>query len=201
MERVSYELLVDLAEGKLSPEEATALRAKIAGDPTTQAQLREIEQLVDLMRADDSVDAPEYVIARAARLARRPEPAPVKARLHRLIALMASDSWRQPGMAAGLRSLQAWPRALLLKAGDRELDLQVGPRGDRWQLSGQVLGPEAPGRVTLSGPGAKVSSELNELGEFAMPAVPAGHYTLTVSQSDLEIVVPNLEIGPSSSQR
>lgn len=201
MERVSYEQLVDLAEGRLPTAEAAALRAQIAGDPAAQARLAELEQLMGQMRTDDSVDAPEHVIARAARLMRRAEPAPGPSQLRRLIALLSSDSWRTPDMATGLRSLHAWPRAMLLKAGDRELDLQIGPRGEGWQLSGQILGPESPGTVTLSGPGDRVSADLNELGEFTLPPVPAGHYTLTVTQADLEIVVPNLEIGPSQSQR
>lgn len=201
MERVSYDLLVDLAEGRLPDAEASALRAQIAADPVAQARLVELEDLLGLMRSDDSVDAPEHVIARAARLMRRVEPAQRPGQLRRLITMLSTEGWRTPGLAAGLRSLHAWPKAILLKAGDRELDLQVGPRGERWQLSGQVLGPEAPGTVTLSGPGARVSAELNELGEFTLPAIPAGYYTLTVSQTDLEIVVPNLEIGPSSTQR
>lgn len=201
MEYVPDELLVDLAEGRLPEAEATALRAQIAGNPRARARLAEFERLIGLMRADDSLDAPEHIIARAARLVRQTQPAPRQTPLRRLIALLAADSWRSPELSAGLRSLHAWPRAMLLRAGDRELDLQVGPRAERWQLSGQVLGPEAPGTVTLSGPGDRVSVSLNDLGEFALPPVPAGHYTLTVTQSDLEIVVPNLEIGPSSSQR
>jgi anti-sigma factor RsiW len=201
MEPVPYELLIDLAEGRLAETEAAALRARIVDDPLARARLSELEELISLMRADDSVDAPEHVVARAARLARRPEPTRQQPALRRLIALLTSDSWRGAGAGAGLRSLQAWPRAILLKAGDRELDLQIGPRGERWQLSGQVLGPEAPGSVTLSGPGDRVSATLNEIGEFTMPPVPAGFYTLTVTQDDLEIIVPSLEIGPSSTQR
>ncbi|HMQ30435.1 MAG TPA: hypothetical protein PKD53_06875 [Chloroflexaceae bacterium] len=201
MEHVPYELLVDLVEGRLPPAEAAALRAQIAGDAEAAARLAELERLIGLMRADESADTPEPVIARAARLARRAERPPGHTQLRRLIALLTSDGWRAPAQAAGLRALQAWPRAMLLRAGDRELDLQVAPKGERWQLSGQVLGPEAPGTVTLSGPGGHVSAALNELGEFALPPVPSGHYTFTVTQSDLEIVVPNLEIGPSSTQR
>lgn len=200
MERFPYELLVDLVEGRLHAAEAAALRAQIAGDPATQARLAELEQLIGLMRADDSVDAPDYVIARAARIMRRAEPTQGPGQLRRLIALLTSDSWRTPGLVAGLRSLQAWPRALLLKAGDYELDLQIGPRGEHWQLSGQLLGPEAPGTVTLSGPGAQVAAQLSELGEFTFRPVPAGHYTLTVTLADLEIVVPNLELGPSANK-
>ena len=199
MERVPYQLLVDLAEGRLAPLEAAAIRAQIAGDPVVQRRLAELEALIGLMRSDDSVDAPEPVVARAVRLVRPKESLPRK--LRRLTARLSSDSWQPQGQAFGLRSLHAWPRAILLRAGDRELDLQVGPRGEQWQLTGQVLGPEMPGMVTLSGPTAHVTAPLNDLGEFVMPLVAGGRYTLTVTQGDLEIVVPNLEIGPSSTMR
>lgn len=197
MERVPYELLVDLAEGRLSPMEAAALRAHIVNNPVAQRQLAELEQIVDLMRGDTGEDAPEHVVARAVRLVRPQEPQPGP--LRRLTALLSSDSWGTPAQAAGLRSLQAWPRSLLLRAGDRELDLQVAPRGGQWLVNGQVLGPETPGVATLSGPADYVSVPLNELGEFTLPPVGGGRYTLTVTQGDLEIVVPNLEIGPSPS--
>jgi hypothetical protein len=199
MERVPYELLVDLAEGRLSPIEAAALREQIALDQLAQQRLADLEQLIGLMRDDDSVDAPEHVVARAARILRQRGQRPDT--LRRLTALITSDSWGAPRMAAGLRSLHAWPRAILLRAGDRELDLQVAPRGEHWQVSGQVLGPELPGEVTLSGPADFATATLNELGEFTLPLVAGGRYTLTVTQGDLEIVVPNLEIGPSSSMR
>lgn len=199
MERVPYELLVDLAEGRLAPLEAAAVREQIAGDPAAQQRLADIEQLIGLMRADDSVDAPDHVIARAVRLIRPKEALPGP--LRRLTALIRSDSWRTPGLAYGLRSVHAWPRAILLRAGDREIDLQVAPKGEQWQISGQVLGPESPGDVTLSGPADHVTARLNELGEFTLPLVAGGRYTLTVTQGELEIVVPNLEIGPLSSMR
>lgn len=198
MQPIPYELIVDLAEGRVDPAEAAALRARIAADSTAKAQLASLEALVRLMRDDDSVDAPEHVISRAVRLMRRPEPAPGP--LQRLIAVLRLDSWQAPELAAGLRSGQVWPRALLLSAGDRDLDLQIGPRGEGWQLSGQVLGPEEQGTVALSGSGLRLSVPLNELGEFVLPPVGAGRYVLQITQGAREIVVSDLELGPSSSQ-
>jgi anti-sigma factor RsiW len=198
MESVPYELLVDLAEGRLAPLEAAAVREQVAANPIARRQLAEIEELIGLIRRDEGEDAPEHVIARAMRLLRPPAPQP---KLRRLTAILRSDSWRTPGLAPGLRSLQAWPRAILLRAGDHEIDLQVAPRGEQWQLTGQLLGPESPGSVTLSGPADRVTASLNELGEFTLPLVAGGRYSLIITQGDLEIVVPNLEIGPSSTTR
>jgi anti-sigma factor RsiW len=201
MQPIPYELLIDLAEGRVPPHEAAVLRARIAADPQAQAELVALEEVMGLMRADDSVDAPEHVIGRAIRLMRRPAATPAGNSLRRILAVLKSDSWQMPRLAAGLRSVHPWPRALLLSAGDRELDLQVAPRSDGWQLHGQILGPEEPGTVVLSGPAARVTIPLNDLGEFTLPPVPAGRYTLTVTQGSLEIVVPDLELGPSSIQR
>jgi hypothetical protein len=196
MHRIPYELLVDLAEGRVAEPEATELRARVAADPLASSRLAALERLISAMREDASEDAPPHVINRAMRLMRRPAPSPMR----RLVATLMRDSWHSMLQPAGLRSVQAWPRALLLSAGDRELDLQVAPRDRGWQLVGQVLGPEEPGAVTLSSPGERVTARLNELGEFVLPPVAPGRYTLTVTQGELEIVVPDLEIGSSSSQ-
>lgn len=200
MQPIPFELLVDLAEGRLAPLEVAELRARIAADPLAQAELAAIEELIGLMRSDDSIDAPEHVIGRALRLMRQPLASPAPGALRRLVATLRNDSWQPPRLAAGFRSVQAWPRALLLSAGDRELDLQIGPRGAQWELRGQVLGPEEPGVVVLSNTDERVTAALNELGEFVLPPVAAGRYTLTLTQDDLEIVVPDLELGPSSNQ-
>jgi hypothetical protein len=199
MQPIPYELIVDLAEGRVDATEAAALRARVAADPAARAQLASLEALVSLMRDDDSVDAPNHVISRAVRLMRKPAAAPAPSPLQRLIAVLKVDSWQAPALAPGLRSTQVWPRALLLSAGDRDLDLQIGPRGDGWQLTGQVLGPEEQGTVVLSGGGLRLSVPLNELGEFVLPPVGAGRYLLQVTQGAREIVVSDLELGPSSS--
>ncbi len=194
MQRISFEQLVDLAENRLADDEAAALRARVAADPAAQAELQTITELIDLMRSDDNVDAPDHVIKRALRLARRPTEPQAPTLLDRLTAVLRNDSWRQA--AAGLRSQQAWPRALLFSAGNFELDLQIVAHGELWQLRGQLLGPEAAATVLLQGENASSNAELNDLGEFVLPPVPAGRYRLLLVQDAREIVVPSLELGP-----
>jgi anti-sigma factor RsiW len=71
MQPIPYELLVDLAEGRVAPAEAAQLRARIDTDPTARAELAELERLIELMRTDRSEDAPEHVIAQAVRILQR----------------------------------------------------------------------------------------------------------------------------------
>lgn len=199
MQQIPYDVLVDLVEGRLGEAEATALRARIAADPSTRAEVAALTELLALMREDDSVDAPEHVIQRALRLMPRTTSHPADT-LRRFVASLIHDSWRAPQLALGLRTGERWPRSLLLRAADRELDLQITPRGEQWQLAGQVLGPEAPGSATLSGPGGDVTASLNALGEFVFPPLQMGRYTLTLRHDDLEINVPELEIGPETDE-
>ncbi len=193
MPHIINEQLIDLAEGRLSPDEAAALRRQLADDPAARAELAALEELLSLMRSDDSVDAPEHVIARAVRLGRRPAPAP--GLLRRIAATLRSDSRGRP-LAAGLRSGQGAARSLAYGAEGWDLDLQLTPQAGRWQLQGQLLGPELAGAVTLSGGAEPVTVPINELGEFSLPPVAPGTYRLTVSLGAGAIVVEPLELGP-----
>lgn len=193
MPQFTNEQLVDLAEGRLPPAEAAALRRQLADDPAASAELAALEDLISLMRTDDSVDAPEHVIARAVRLFRPLAPAP--GLLRRIVAALRADSGPRP-LAAGLRSGQGAPRSLAYGAEGWDLDLQLTPQAGRWQVQGQLLGPELAGSVTLGGDGPPVSAPINELGEFSLPPVSPGTYVLTVRLDAAEIVIEPLELGP-----
>ena len=193
MPRIVYNQLADLAEGRLPAAAAAALRRRVAADPAAAAELAALEELIALMRGDDSVAAPEPVIARAVRLMRPPAPAPGP--LARLVATLRGDS-RQLPLAAGLRAGQGAPRSLAYSAADWDLDLQLTPQAGRWQLQGQLLGPELAGSVTLSGGGASLTAPINGLGEFRLPPVEAGRYSLLLQLDTRQIVVEALELGP-----
>jgi hypothetical protein len=190
----TYEQLIDLAEGRLNPAVAEPLRALVTADPSAAAELAALTDLIDLMRGDDSVDAPEHVVARAVRLMRPPVSAPDAGLLQRIVAVLRGDS-RQPSLAAGLRSGQA-VRSLSYRATAWDLDLQLTPQAGRWQLQGQLLGPELAGEVELSDGAEPLTAMINELGEFNLPPVRAGAYTLRLRLGTHEILVAPLELGP-----
>lgn len=195
--RLSYAQLVDLAEGRLSEPERADLLARLAADPLAAAELAWLERVIGLMRDDTGEDAPDYVVNRALRLF-RPPPAPlVPGLLRRVVALLRFDSAQAP-LAMGLRAGPPAVRQLLFNAAGRDLDLRLVPAGEQWQIIGQVLGPDDGGFVVLQGQAGAFQAELNELSEFTLPPAPPGRYTLTLRQADLEIVVTDLELGPSA---
>ena len=55
---ISFARLADLAEGRLSPDEAAGARAHLADCTSCAGQAAQLEHLTALMRADSSEDAP-----------------------------------------------------------------------------------------------------------------------------------------------
>jgi anti-sigma factor RsiW len=193
---ISFERLTDLVEGRLSADEWADLHGHLAACSRCAADLSWLTRAITLMRTDDSQDTPALVIARAVRLFRsRAEQAASAPNLRqRVLALLRLDS-AQPPLALGLRAGQAAARQLLFSAGERDLDVRLTPAGDAWVVSGQLLGPEASGQAELRGEAIRVQASLNDLSEFVLPPVPAGHYGLILHLKEAEIEVPNLQIG------
>jgi len=190
---LSLETLTDLAEGRLPATDQARAQAHLADCARCAEELADLQQIIHIMRTDDSVDAPANVIARAQRLFRphlQPETPSLR---QRLVAALAFDNTRQP-LALGVRSGQPTPRQLLFAAGEYEVEVRMNPVGDVWQITGQVLGPSTNGYIELRGPRAK-NSFLNALGEFMLAPVPAGEYALLIHLARADIEIPTLTIG------
>jgi hypothetical protein len=114
--------------------------------------------------------------------------------LQRIVAALQFDSAQTP-VAAGVRSGQPVARQMLFSAEPYDVDLRIAPRGDAWQVAGQVLGPCEGGRVLLQSDRDTVEAPLNELCEFALPPVPAGSYMLALRLADAEIAIDTLNVG------
>ncbi len=198
MKHITTEQLLDLIEHRLASDEADALRQQLLSDPAAQAELQALTELVELMRSDDSIDAPAHVINRAVRLMRQRTPVSTPPLFRRLIAILLSDSWQKP-LAAGLRSTDIMPRSLAYQAGDYELDIQIRLHAGRWQVRGQILGPEITGTVTLSNDqGYQVAeASINEIGEFELIPVEEGSYTLRVTLPTCNIEIEQLALSCS----
>ncbi|MFP4439560.1 MAG: hypothetical protein ACLFVO_20145 [Chloroflexaceae bacterium] len=211
---ISDELLVDLAEGLLSPTDERALRAQVAANPQRAAELARLEALIALMRQDTTEDAPGHVISQAQRIF-QPAPPVTGASspmqdiidagadvLRQVIAVLQFDSFRTP-QAYGVRQSGIGPevRQVLYNADTYDIDLRIAPHDGSWQISGQVLGPDDEdtivGTVELGSTTPLTSVPCNDFGEFVLPPVPAGSYRLIVRLPDLAITIESLEVGQS----
>jgi hypothetical protein len=197
-QHIPFARLADLAEGRLSAEEAAEERAHLDACTRCSAQAARLGHLAALMRADTSEDAPPALVADVVRMfrARRVgESAP--GLLRRLVAALTFDS-SSLTPAFGVRSGQAAPaRQLLFSAGDLDIDLRLARGPEGWTVSGQVLGPCKGGEVELVGAeGASVArAALNELCEFTLlPPTPDGTYALRLRLDETEIEIPELSL-------
>ncbi|MBK8903199.1 MAG: zf-HC2 domain-containing protein [Anaerolineaceae bacterium] len=191
---IRFERLVDLVEDRLSADEQSQIVAHLASCPQCTAEKAWLERVIGLMRADNSESAPAAAIDRTLRLfqARQAKAAPRERR--RIFALLQFDNTLPP-LAFGLRSGQAQTHQRLYSAGDFDLDLRLKPAGEKWVVSGQLLGPATSGQAELRGESTQVKAELNELSEFTLTAVPSGLYTLILHLDEIEIEVTTLELG------
>jgi hypothetical protein len=142
-----------------------------------------------LARSRLLVDAPDALIQRTIGIfeARRPTP-------RRLAAVLRFDSLGLAPQAAGVRSGGDGTRQLLFSAEGRDVDLRIAPDGDRWRISGQVLGPDAQGRARLESDSLQLEVDWNELSEFGFESVPPGTVVLTLHGEGWEMVLPALKI-------
>lgn len=192
-QHLPFEKIADLAEGRLTNDERAGAQAHLAGCSRCSSQLTRMEQTINLMRADETQDAPRDVLSSVVNLFRQRAAVKEPSLVRRVLAALNFDSTTL-APAYGVRSGLATARQMLFSAGDNDLDLRLTQSGEAWVVSGQVLGECTGGRIELVGTEAEVSGELNELCEFTLPAVPAGSYTLRLHLSEVEVEIPELQL-------
>jgi hypothetical protein len=194
------EQLADLAEGRLDAEREREARAHLSSCRECAGQVATLESVTQLMRSDDSADAPRDVIFGAVRLfdSRRAAADERPGLLRRLVAALAFDSGSQRP-AYGLRSGQPGAaRQLLFSAGEGlDLDVRMEEGAGGWLVAGQVLGACEGGRAEAFAEGSDepvAGADLNELCEFALPPLPSGRYALRLTLGGVEIEVSSLDL-------
>jgi len=191
---IPFDRLVDLAEGRLSPDEQARVRAHTSACSRCAPQLAWLERVIRLMRTSDYEDPPPGLaddIAREFDAYSATAPASLR---ERITAVLQFDSAQLP-FAMGRRSGSSVERQLLFSAGRLDLEVRIRQADSQWEVSGQVLNVDVQGLVELRSPSGEVRAELNEMGEFLLTPVPAGRYSLVLRLAIEEIEIPDLTIG------
>ncbi len=97
--------------------------------------------------------------------------------------------------AYGVRGGAAPGRQWLFRTDECEIDLRVAPRGERWSVAGQVFGALRSDRVELASAEHQESAALGPTREFGFVDLPPGRYSLTLQGGEVEVVIPQVEIG------
>lgn len=184
--------LMDFVEQRVTPSAGTLLQHHLDSCGFCAGKLRDVKELVQLMRTDDTQDAPRDLVAFAVNLFKSRQHE--KSIVRRLIAILSFDSLTTTP-AFGVRSANISSRQLLYSAEDSEIDLRVSQQDNSWIVSGQVLGHACvQGQAEIIGDDVSLTAGLNDLCEFRFPGVPAGEYTLNLRFPDIVLEVPRLEL-------
>lgn len=187
---ISLETLADIADDRATSATLEAVTAHVATCSACDDTLRRLKSLVQMMRSDAAEDVPRDLLVSAVNIFSAVPPP----RLKRIIATLIFDS-RSAAPVFGMRSLRTSSRQLLYSAQETDLDLRVTIQNEECILAGQVIRDGCVGGlVEISGPSGSAEASLNELCEFALPAIPVGHYSLRVKMLDFEIEIPELEL-------
>jgi hypothetical protein len=193
-QHLPFEKIADMAENRLAEAERAAAEAHVSGCARCSGQLARVEQTINLMRTDEATDAPRDVLASVMNMFRSRAVESEPSLVRRVLAALNFDSTTL-APAYGVRSGQATARQMLYSAGENDVDVRVQLAGESWVVSGQVLGECDGGSVELmDGSVLVVAAELNELCEFALPAVPSGSYKLRLRLNDVEVEIPELQL-------
>jgi hypothetical protein len=191
---ITFEMLTDLAENRLSGSERATCLNHLALCSQCGREFGRLEHLMELMRSDSAEDAPRDLLAYAKGLynvhKRQAQPSVLK----RIVAALTFDS-STVALEFQVRLGQSPTRQLIFKAEDSYLDLRLTPQAGQWDVIGQLLAPNCGGgEIEIKNENDSRSAVLNDLCEFTFPSVEPGTYALRLRLSDIEIEVPRLEI-------
>jgi anti-sigma factor RsiW len=191
---IPFDRLIDLVEGRLSPDAQTQMQAHTSACSRCATQLAWLERVIGLMRTNDYEEPPARVAADISRVFGSYSPSASSSPRQRTMAVLRFDSAQLP-LSVGRRSGSSTERQLLFTAETLDLEVHITQSGSLWEVSGQVLNADARGLAELQGPAGKVRATLNEVGEFLLMPVPLGQYTLILQLTTVEIEIAGLAIG------
>lgn len=151
--------------------------------------------IIELMRRDDSTDAPADSIRWVSNLFRTRAREP-KASLIRRVAAVLQMELTPHKPAFGERSASATQvRQMLFRADENAVDLRIEPAADGSSVRGQILGGEFAGAdVTLHDDARVFATIATETSEFGFENVPAGRFELVIRHEGFEISLRPIDI-------
>jgi hypothetical protein len=157
---------------------------------------KNIQNIMDLIRRDDSVDAPNDSIRWASNLFRTRAVETKPSLVKRMAAVLQMEiAPNKP--AFGERSASASAvRQLLYQADGNAVDVRIEKAKKGFTIRGQILGDGfANAAIGLNGEDRSFVASANDTSEFRFDSVPAGQYELTIRTETLEITLKAIDVS------
>ena len=155
-----------------------------------------IQNILELMRRDDSVDAPVDSIRWASNLFRTRAAEPETSFVKRLVAVFQMEiAPNKPALGERSASASA-TRQMLYRAEDNAVDIRIEKATKGLTVRGQILGEGFENAsVRLFDDNHTFEATANETSEFRFDSVPAGQYELTMRGNGVEITLKAIDIS------
>jgi hypothetical protein len=157
---------------------------------------KKLQNIIDLMQRDDSVDAPADSVRWASNLFRTRAAEPKTSFVKKLAAVFQMEiAPNRP--AFGERSASSSvARQMLYAADEHAIDIRVEKAKNGFTVRGQVLGDGFPDAVArLFNDSVSFETTASETSEFRFDNVPAGRYELTIMGGAIEITLKAIDIS------
>ena len=156
---------------------------------------KNLQNILELIRRDDSVEAPAESVRWASNLFRTRATEPTPSLIKKIVAVLQMEiAPNKP--AFGERSASTSSvRQILYRADENAVDLRIEQTKKAFTIRGQVLGEGfAAAKATLTDDPKTFETTANESSEFRFENVPAGSYQLTIQGSKVEIELKGVNI-------
>ncbi|MEP7149224.1 MAG: carboxypeptidase-like regulatory domain-containing protein [Acidobacteriota bacterium] len=157
---------------------------------------KNLQNIIDLMRRDDSVDAPADSRRWASNLYRTRAVVPKASFVKKLAAVFQMEiGQNQPAFGERSASTSS-ARQMLYRADDHAVDIRIEESTSGFTVRGQVLGDGFENATTrLFDDDRSFEAAASETSEFRFDNVPAGRYELTIHSPGVEITLKSVEIS------
>ncbi|HKV42498.1 MAG TPA: hypothetical protein VJX67_25075 [Blastocatellia bacterium] len=198
-----FEQIIDFVDGALPKSSSAALSEHFrSGCQSCIATRRWYERVCALATSDDTIEPPSWILKRALRLFDERRKPGLATRIGELAASLIFDSQAKPSLG-GVRSTEGECRQLLYRAGDYNIDVQIGETSPSTvEILGQVLREGDTGFQSVAAlplelfvAGQPIHAvKTNQLGEFNLRDVSQGEYELRITAREGSIIVSGLPV-------
>ena len=157
---------------------------------------KNLQNILELIRRDDSVDAPADSLRWASNLFRTRASQPKSSFVKKLAAVFQMEIAPDKPAFGERSGSPTTVRQMLFRAEDNAVDIRIESTQKGFTVRGQFLGNNfADATVRLFEDDRHFETTANETSEFQFNHIPAGRYELTIHGGDVEIGLKAIEIG------
>ena len=145
---------------------------------------QQLEHIINLMKKDDSVDAPTDAVKWSKNIFRARAAEPKKSLVDKIVAVLQIDLSKNQTVF-GERFSGSKESKIFVTVGEYAVDVRIEKAEKGWKLQGQVLGEFAPESIVrFEGKDSVFEAKIDEYGEFFCRTDSLEEYKILIVASE-----------------